>query len=211
MASRRLEGPDSRILETERREGADAQGLGAAVPALTAAPAMPVSEPTWVVHLGAADQRTVAAADLRAALQAGTLAPQTMVWRAGLSGWVPVGSVGELQPSGFGPGGLGWLPPHATAEPPNSAQLAAERYLSTHGPGLGDTTTYAAWDPPEGRAPSRPAVPAADRVSELIATGLVVFGIAMSTLYLLSLGGAFEPGSPTPHPAPSQVANRAAK
>jgi hypothetical protein len=132
---------------------------------------------------------------LRAAVQAGAVPPQMLVWRPGMSTWVPVGSVQELmQPA------AGYAYDPALVPGPTSAQQAAGQYLSSRGPGLGETTTYAAWDPPEGRSPApRSHTPAPTQLpsnlpSELMATGMVVFGIVMFTLYMLSLGGAFEAG-----------------
>jgi hypothetical protein len=109
-----------------------------------------------------------------------------------MTSWAPIGSIAELvQPN---VPAASWQP--SPAREPTSARRAAEQYLSAHGPGLGDTTTYAAWDPPEGRIPlRREPPPATNVVSELLATGLVVFGIVMVTLYAISLGGAFEAGS----------------
>jgi len=153
-----------------------------------------IPEQPWLVLVAAGDQRTVQTSALRAALQARAIAPETLVWRAGMSNWAPLGSIGELvqQPA---PPAPGWDVQPTQA--PSSAQRAAEQYLSTRGPGLGDTTTYAAWDPPQGRVVARQPAPPANVTSELLATGMVVFGIVMFTLYVLSLGGAFEPGGGT--------------
>lgn len=191
MASTKSDGPDAWRGTAARPNGASALAYDAPVhgaPAAYAAPA-PAAEQPWLVLLGGSDQRSVETAALRAAVQSGALAMETLVWRAGMSSWVPVGTIGELvQPA------AAWNAP--PAQEPASARRAAEQYLSAHGPGLGDTTTYAAWDPPQGRIPLRRTPASSTNVtSELLATGMVVFGIVMFTLYMLSLGGAFEAGS----------------
>lgn len=198
MASRKSDGTDAWRGTAAQPNGARAYGAaghgapGYGAPAAYAAPPQPVVEQTWLVLVGGADQRSVQTAALRAAVQSGAVALETLVWRAGMSSWAPIGSIGELvQPADRAPV---WNAP--STQGPISAQRAAEQYLSAHGPGLGDTTTYAAWDPPQGRIPLRREAPPATNITrELIATGMVVFGIVMFTLYVISLGGAFEAGS----------------
>jgi hypothetical protein len=204
MASRKSDGADAWRGAVTQPNGALAYGAPgypapaypapayAAAPAYAPAPQMApvVAEQPWLVLVGAGDQRTVQTAALRAALQARAIAPETLVWRAGMSNWAPVGSIGELVQAAA-PAPAGWDVPQTQ---PSSAQQAAQQYLSARGPGLGDTTTYAAWDPPQGRVVARASAPATNITSELLATGMVVFGIVMFTLYVLSLGGAFEAG-----------------
>ena len=160
----------------------------------------PLDAQPWLVHVSSADRRTMTAAALRAAVQGGSLTPQTLVWRAGMNAWAPVESIAELM-----------LPSEYPPAPPPSALGWDAPLAPNPGPRLGDTTTYAAWDPPQGRQPQGPAShghsphgrPAsvrptelpADLMRELFATGVIVLGIVMFTLYVISLGGVFQPGS----------------
>jgi hypothetical protein len=208
MASRKSDGSDAWRGAAARPNGALAYGGPAyAAPGQYAAPPPPAVEQPWLVLVGGTDQRQVQASELRAAVQSGAVTRETLVWRAGMSSWAPIGSIAELVPPEVS--AASWQA--APAAEPTSARRAAEQYLSAHGPGLGDTTTYAAWDPPEGRIPlRREPPPAANITSELIATGMVVFGIVMFTLYMISLGGAFEAGSHSPgSPASGAASDRA--
>ena len=226
MASRKSDGSDAWRGAAAQPNGASALaygGPGYAAPATYGAqnysaqgysaqavlPQPPAAEPPWLVLVGGSEQRPMPAAALRAAVQSGAVALETLVWRAGMSAWAPIGSIGELVQlaPAAAPAASAWEAP--LAQGPTAAQQAAEQYLSTRGPGLGDTTTYAAWDPPQGRVPLRRAAPPpANITSELLATGLVVFGIVMFTLYVISLGGAFTAGSTPAHGAEARHASK---
>jgi len=210
MASRKSDGSDAWRGTAAQPNGASALAYGApAYAAQYGAPAYapqvpqpPAAEPPWMVLVGGTEQRPMPAAALRAAVQSGAVALETLVWRAGMSAWAPIGSIGELVQlaPAAAPAPSTWDAP--LAQGPTAAQQAAEQYLSTRGPGIGDTTTYAAWDPPQGRVPLRRSAPPPTNItSELLATGMVVFGIVMFTLYAISLGGAFTAGSAHAHGA----------
>src|SRR5688572_16053586 len=101
MASRKSDGSDAWRGAAAPPNGASALAYGA--PAFGAqasygapayAPQPPAAEPPWLVLLGGTDQRPMAAVDLRAAVQSGAVALETLVWRAGMSEWAPIGSIG---------------------------------------------------------------------------------------------------------------------
>jgi len=71
-----------------------ARGLGGAVPSGGAPPPPPA--PTWHVAEAGASHGPLGAAELDAAIAAGRVRGDTLVWTAGMAGWAPAASIAAL-------------------------------------------------------------------------------------------------------------------
>jgi hypothetical protein len=136
-----------------------------------------------VVLLTADTRRMMSTAEVQAEVSAGSLARETLVWRAGMSEWVAIASIVELdvpvlrQPQ-HAPPAPGWNSP--AVQPPAMNHGHGQPHAHGHG---------------HQRQPQRPTVISPAVTQELMTTGAVAVIMVAMTLYLLSLGGAFAPGS----------------
>lgn len=53
----------------------------------------------WLVLINREDRRKMSTREVRAEVRAGTLARQTLVWRAGMNSWASIDSIAELAPA----------------------------------------------------------------------------------------------------------------
>lgn len=53
----------------------------------------------WWVLINREDRRKMSTREVRAEVRAGTLARQTLVWRAGMNAWASIDSIAELAPA----------------------------------------------------------------------------------------------------------------
>jgi len=132
----------------------------------------------WVVLLSPDTRRMMSTHEVQAEVSAGTLPRETLVWRAGMSEWLAIASIGELdvpvrqQRSAPAPG---W---NAPASP--SQRAAAHTMPRAH--------VQVQHHHHHASAPNP------QLVQEIVTTGAVaMIGVAV-TLYMLSLGGAFAAG-----------------
>jgi hypothetical protein len=127
----------------------------------------------WVVLLTPDTRRMMSTPEVQAEVSAGTLARETLVWRAGMSEWMAIASIGELDvplaQHHRAPSGMSWEAP--AAAPPRHAGHAHARQHA-----------------------HRPAS-SSEIMQELVTTGAVAAIVVAMTLYMLSLGGAFTPGT----------------
>jgi hypothetical protein len=126
----------------------------------------------WVVLLSPDTRRTMSTPEVQAEVRAGKLARETLVWRAGMSEWLAIAAVGELdvpplQPH-LEPAAAGWQPP------------AVQQRSAGHA---------------HARPHAHPAASSAEASQELVMAAAVAAIMVATTLFLLSLGGAFAPGS----------------
>jgi hypothetical protein len=161
------------------------------------APGVPTSAPTngmaqqmnqtvdgqqWLVLINPDNpdmRRMMSTREVQAEVRAGTLARETLVWRAGMAAWQSISSVSELGMSNNRPTvprarAAGWDAPLTASPRPDAA---------------GDEDLYA----PRSHAQSP------QLVLELIATGAAVLLFVAVTSYSLFAGGAFQAGSPHTH------------
>jgi hypothetical protein len=116
--------------------------------------------------------------EVQANVQAGKLAPETLVWRGGMSAWASIGSVAELA----APSSLPTVPrrqPQAGYNP-RFAQtvISSHRAAQQHG--------------------QRPTVSSPRLALALMATAAAVFVSVLGTSYALYTAGAFQAGSARP-------------
>lgn len=64
----------------------------------------------WYYGSGAGQHGPVGDGELRELIASGAVGPETLVWRAGMNGWLPLRSVPEFAPGGAPPS---YLPPSA--------------------------------------------------------------------------------------------------
>jgi GYF domain 2 len=127
----------------------------------------------WVVLLTPDTRRMMSTPEVQAEVSAGTLARETLVWRAGMSEWMAIGNIGELDvplaQQHRAPPGMSWEAP-APAHPRHAGHAHARQHA--HRP-----------------------VSSSELMQELVTTGAVAAIVVAMTLYMLSLGGAFTPGT----------------
>jgi hypothetical protein len=144
----------------------------------------------WLVLISQDDRRTMSTRQVQAEVQAGRLARETLVWRAGMSAWASIGSIAELAMQNTRPtvprarAPLGWDAPLAQTPRPGSGH---------------DEELYS----------SRPTASSSQLVLELIATGAAVLLIVAITSYTLYSAGAFQAGS-AQHDSPEGEPGRTA-
>jgi hypothetical protein len=134
----------------------------------------------WWVLIHQDNQSRMSTREVRAYVQAGKLAPETLVWRDGMSAWASIGSIAELTmqtsrptvPRGQGPGRHN----PRFAETMISSHRAAQQYVR------------------------RPAASSGRLVLALMGTGTAVLLTVLATSYALYAAGAFQAGSA--HPVP---------
>jgi len=139
----------------------------------------------WVVLLTPDTRRMMSTPEVQAEVSAGTLARETLVWRAGMAEWMAIASIGELD--------VPMARPHRA-------------------PPAGSWDAPAAHPRHAGHAHARPQAhrraSSSELMQELVTTGAVAAIVVAMTLYMLSLGGAFAPGT-AHHPAQSAQASNA--
>lgn len=128
----------------------------------------------WVVLLTPDTRRMMSTYEVQAEVSAGTLARETLVWRAGMNEWMAIASIGELdvpmaQQHRAPPPGASWDAPAAT--PPRHAAHARSGH------------------------PAQRQASSSEILQELLTAGAVATIMVAMTLYMLSLGGAFAPGT----------------
>lgn len=132
----------------------------------------PVDGRQWVVLLTHDTRRMMSTHEVQAEVSAGTLARETLVWRAGMNEWLPIASIGELDVPVArphrAPPGMSW---DAPAAPPRHAGH------------------------PHARQQAHRPASSSEILQELVTTGAVAAIAVAMTLYMLSLGGAFGPGT----------------
>lgn len=143
----------------------------------------------WVVLLSPDTRRMMSTHEVQAEVSAGTLARETLVWRAGMSEWMAIGSIGELDvpvARQHAPAAPGWDAPAVPSHRP-AAQTQPRAHLE------------------HVQHHHHASQPNPQLLQEIVTTGAVaMIGVAV-TLYMLSLGGAFASGGVhTPaHSAPA--------
>jgi hypothetical protein len=133
----------------------------------------------WLVLIDQDDRRRMSTREVQANVQAGKLAPDTLVWRGGMSAWASINSIAELasrrslptMPRGQLPGGYN----PRFAETVISSHRAAQQY---------------------GRR--RPTTSSPRLVLTLMAAGTAVLLTVLGTSYALYTAGAFEAGGARP-------------
>jgi hypothetical protein len=126
----------------------------------------------WVVLLTPDTRRMMSTPEVQAEVSAGALARETLVWRAGMTEWMAIGSIGELDvpvAQHRAPPGMSWEAP-AAAHPRHAGHAHSRHHAHR-------------------RASS------SEIMQELVTTGAVAAIMVAMTLYMLSLGGAFAPGT----------------
>ena len=125
----------------------------------------------WVVLLSPDTRRMMSTLEVRAEVAAGTLARETLVWRAGMNEWVAIARIGELDVPVAPP------PPSVSWDDPTG-----------HHRSVGHGQAHAHGGHQHASAPNP------QLTQELVTTGAVAVIMVTMTLYLLSLGGAFASG-----------------
>jgi hypothetical protein len=124
----------------------------------------------WVVLLSPDTRRTMSTPEVQAEVSAGRLARETLVWRAGMSEWMAIAAIGELDMP------AAQLEARATSwQPPGAAQQLPTQHAQAR---------------PRAQRPAS----SSDPVQELVMTAAVAVIMVAMTLYMLSLGGVFAPG-----------------
>jgi hypothetical protein len=132
----------------------------------------------WLVLLDQDNRSKMSTREVQAHVQAGKLARETLVWRAGMSDWASIGSIAELAMQSSRP-----TVPRGQA-PARYNPRFAETVASSH-----RAAQYA----------RRPAAPSPHLMLELVATGAAVLLTVLATSYALYTAGAFQAGSARPH------------
>jgi hypothetical protein len=125
----------------------------------------------WVVLLTPDTRRMMSTFEVQAEVSAGTLARETLVWRAGMNEWMAIASIGELDVPMARPHRA---PPAVSWEAPGAAH---PRHAG------------------HARAQAHRPASSSELMQELVTSGAVAAIMIAVTLYMLSLGGAFAPGS----------------
>lgn len=144
----------------------------------------------WVVLLTPDTRRMMSTAEVQAEVSAGTLARETLVWRAGMNEWIAISSIGELDVPVMRQNH--WAPAPGWDAPPAQQRPVSHSPARAHGH----------HHPQE----QRPTMIGPQVMQELITTGAVAAIMVAATLYMLSLGGAFASGGGH-HGAPSGEAS----
>jgi hypothetical protein len=144
----------------------------------------------WLVLINPDMRRMMSTREVQAEVRAGTLARETLVWRAGMAAWQSISSISELGVSNNRPTvprarAAGWDAPLAASPRPEAV---------------------GAYDAYESRSHAQ----SPQLMLELIATGAAVLLTVAVTSYTLFAGGAFQAGSPHA-PASSPEAGAQAK
>jgi hypothetical protein len=133
----------------------------------------------WLVLINQDNRRMMSTREVQAEVQAGLLARETLVWRAGMNAWASIGSIAELAAQNSRPTVPRQRPPGYNprlAETMPANRIIAAQYL-------------------------RPApAPNPQLMLELMATGAVVALIVAITSYSLYTAGAFKAGGDVPAP-----------
>jgi hypothetical protein len=132
----------------------------------------------WLVLLDQDNRSKMSTREVQANVQAGKLARETLVWRAGMSAWASIGSIAELATQSSRPTVPRGQPP--AKYNPRFAETVASSYRAAQ---------YA----------RRPAAPSPNLMLELVATGAAVLLTVLATSYALYTAGAFQAGSARPH------------
>jgi hypothetical protein len=132
----------------------------------------------WVVLLTPDTRRMMSTLEVQAEVSAGTLARETLVWRAGMNEWMAIGSIGELDVPVARPHRA---PPGQSWEAPGAVH--PRQAMHPHQAGHAHARAHA----------HRPAS-SSELMQELVTSGAVAAIMVAMTLYMLSLGGAFAPG-----------------
>jgi uncharacterized protein DUF4339 len=143
--------------------------------------AQPSAGQEWLVLINPAMRRMMSTREVQAEVRAGTLPRETLAWRAGMSEWAALGAIQELglpnrNPTVRTTPALGWDAPLAPTARPE------EHVPPRQHPGVSMTSHHA-------------SAPSPQLVLELMSAGAVAMLIVALTTYLLSVGGAFQPGS----------------
>lgn len=123
----------------------------------------------WVVLFTPDTRRMMSTPEVRAEVSAGTLARETLVWCAGMTEWMPIASIGELDVP------VAW-PQRAPAPPSWEPSHPAPH--AGHG---------------HARPPVQRRASSSEIMQELVTAGAVAAITVAMTVYMLSLGGAFAP------------------
>jgi hypothetical protein len=147
----------------------------------------------WLVLINQDNRRMMSTREVQAEVQAGLLARETLVWRAGMSAWASIGSIAELAAH--------------SSRPTQSSRPTVPRRPEGYNPRLAETM-------PANRMIAaqylqRPAAANPQLMLELMSTGAVVALIVAITSYALYSAGAFQAGSPASH-APAGASATAA-
>ena len=149
----------------------------------------------WVVLLTHDTRRMMSTPEVHAELQAGTLRREVLVWRAGMSEWVPIAHIAELS-----------IAELSIARP--NMPAAYDGYEHAMPAGRQAQEPAHPVRPAPVHARRRAATPDPALVMELVTTGAVALIVVAVTSYLLSLGGAFAAGGgAAPHSPPGAAAH----
>jgi hypothetical protein len=137
-----------------------------------------LEEQDWVVLIDRVNQSRMSTREVKAYVQAGKLARETMVWRDGMSAWASIGSIAELAT-------------HTSRPTVPRGQLPAK-----YNPRLAETvaSSYRAAQHNE----RRPAAPGPKLMLELVATAAAVLLTVLATSYALYAAGAYQAGNARP-------------
>jgi hypothetical protein len=145
----------------------------------------------WLVLINRDDRRLMSTREVRAKVQAGLLARETLVWRAGMSAWESIGSIGELASQSPRPAQSSSRPAQSSSRPAqSSSRPTMPRRSPGYNPRLAETMP-ANRDLAQRYAP-RPAPRNSQRTSELVATGATVVLTVLVTSYALYSAGVFD-------------------
>ncbi|MEO8185623.1 MAG: DUF4339 domain-containing protein [Deltaproteobacteria bacterium] len=124
------------------------------------------------------NQSRMSTREVQAYVRAGKLAPETLVWRGGMSDWASIGSVAEL------------------ATPSSLPEMPRRQAPAGHNPRLAETVISSHRAAQQyGR---RPNAPSRRLGLALMATGTAVLLTVFATSYALYTAGAFQAGSARP-------------
>jgi GYF domain 2 len=139
----------------------------------------------WLVLIDQDNRSRMSTREVLDSVRAGRLAPDTLVWRGGMSAWASIGSLAELATQNSIP-----MPPRGQPRSGYNPRFA-ETVISSH---------RAARQYQRRPTASNPRL-----VLALIAAGTAVLLTVLATSYALYTGGAFQAGSGRPdaeaHPA----------
>jgi hypothetical protein len=157
----------------------------------------------WVVLLSPDTRRMMSTPEVQAEVSAGTLARETLVWRAGMNEWLAIASIRELDV----PVARSQRPASVAASHYNAEHHNADHYNASH-----QHERHGHAPPHRGHRPAS----SAEMMQELVTTGAVALIMVAITLYMLSLGGAFAAGggqhaSSAAHGAQASNASASAK
>ncbi|HRK30857.1 MAG TPA: GYF domain-containing protein [Tepidisphaeraceae bacterium] len=93
----------------------------------------------WYYAVGSEQRGPVAAEAIREMIQRSHLSPEALVWRDGLSDWVPASTLPEFQPAAIPPPAAAqpaWTPPPPTAGEPQPSYVNYQTPPTEQGGGL---------------------------------------------------------------------------